>query len=36
MLSGKVILLNPELFGAKNHYLKPVDGEILDFGMEEF
>jgi hypothetical protein len=33
MLSRIIILLNPELFGAKTHYLKQVDQEILDFGM---
>jgi hypothetical protein len=34
MLSGSVILLPVEVFGAKTHYLKQIDQEILDFGME--
>jgi predicted metalloprotease with PDZ domain len=34
MLSGSTILLPVEVFGAKTHYLKQVDQEILDFGME--
>lgn len=34
MLSGQTILLNPELFGAKTHYLKQVDQEVLDFGID--
>jgi hypothetical protein len=34
MLSGSVILLSVEVFGAKTHYLKQVDQEILDFSME--
>lgn len=34
MLSGQTILLYPELFGAKMHYLKQVDQEVLDFGID--
>jgi hypothetical protein len=34
MLSGSTILLPIEVFGAKTHYLKQVDQEMLDFGME--
>jgi hypothetical protein len=35
MLSGKLILIDVRLFGAKTHTLKQVDQEILDFGMEK-
>jgi hypothetical protein len=34
MLSGSEMLLPVEVFGAKTHYLKQIDQEILDFGME--
>ncbi|KIM97843.1 hypothetical protein OIDMADRAFT_20265 [Oidiodendron maius Zn] len=34
MRRGTVILLPRELFGASTHYLKPVEQEILDFGMD--
>lgn len=34
MRRGNVILLPRELFGASSHYLKPVEQEILDFGMD--
>jgi len=34
MLSGKVILIDVRLFGAKTHTLKQVDQEVLDFGMD--
>jgi hypothetical protein len=34
MLSGKIILIDVRLFGAKTHILKQVDQEILDFGMD--
>jgi hypothetical protein len=34
MRRGTVILFPRELFGASTHYLKPVEQEILDFGMD--
>jgi hypothetical protein len=34
MCSGKLILLPPELFGAKSHRFMPIKQEILDFGMD--
>lgn len=33
-LTGRTALLLVELYGAKTHYLKQVDQEILDFGMD--
>ncbi|KAE8451031.1 hypothetical protein EG329_004703 [Mollisiaceae sp. DMI_Dod_QoI] len=34
-VAGRTILLDVGLFGAKTHYLKQVDQEILDFGMDQ-
>ena len=34
MRRGTVIVFPRELFGASTHYLKPVEQEILDFGMD--
>ncbi|KAF8865277.1 hypothetical protein BDZ45DRAFT_441517 [Acephala macrosclerotiorum] len=34
-IAGRTILLIPELYGAKTHYLKQVDQELLDFGMDQ-
>ncbi len=34
MLSGRTILLDTRSFGSKTHYLKQVDQEILDIGMD--
>lgn len=33
--AGRTILLFPTLYGAKTHYLKQVDQEYLDFGMDQ-
>lgn len=34
-VAGRTIILIPELYGAKTHYLKQVDQELLDFGMDQ-